>query len=115
MRSVPMCLYLRRINRQRLLQQRLRVGGQAVVEQQVGGVAQGQVAVGRGGRAQPLAQALQGAAGIALGPPEQSSLVVELPARHGGLHEQTGVTDSEGFYCRVTSHSLRSPCEIQCE
>lgn len=58
---------------------------QAVVQQQVGGIGERQQAVGRWGGDQHLAQALQGAAAVAFGPPEQSRLVVELPAGDGGL------------------------------
>lgn len=65
------------------------MGGQAVVQQQVGSVGEDQVAMGGRGRVQRLAQALQGAAAVAFGPPEESRLVVDLPAWDcGGLHVQ---------------------------
>ena len=75
---------------QRVLQQGVGVRGQAVVQQQVGGVAQGQVAVGRRGRGQALPQAAQGAAPVAAGAPEDGRLVVQQPARRLGLRTAGG-------------------------
>lgn len=46
------------------------MGGQAMVEQQISSIGEGQVAVGRRGRDHHLAQALQGTAAVAFGPPE---------------------------------------------
>ena len=67
------------------------MGSQAVVQQQVSSIGEGQLAVGRRGRAQRLAQALQGTAAIAFGPPEQSCLIVDLPAGDSGLYIQTNI------------------------
>lgn len=59
------------------------------MQQQVSGVGEDQVAVGGRGRVQRLAQALQGAAAVAFGPPEESRFIVDLPAwDRGGLRVQ---------------------------
>ena len=68
-----------------MLQQGVCVRGQAVVQQQVGGVAQGEVALGGRGGGQALTQAAQGAAPVAAGAPEDGRLVVQQPARRFGL------------------------------
>lgn len=64
------------------------MGCQAVVHQQVSCIVKRQVAIRRRGRAQRLAQTLQGSAAVAFGPPEKSSLIVDLPAWYSSLETQ---------------------------
>lgn len=78
------------------------MGCQAVVYQQVSCIVKRQVAVGRRGRAQRLAQTLQGTAAVACGPPEQSGLVVDLPAWYSSLQTRTFVL------LKINIHSFRS-------
>lgn len=76
-----------------------------MVQQQVSGVGEGQVAVGRRSRAQHLAQALQGTAAVAFGSPEQSRLIVDLPAGDSGLHVQTDFSQLGKVTKETGSHS----------
>lgn len=94
--------YLCCIERQCLLQKGLCVGCQAVVYQQVSCIVKRQVAVRRRGRAQRLAQTLQGTAAVACGPPEQSGLIVDLPAWYSSLQTRTFVL------LKINIHSFRS-------
>lgn len=83
-----MSIYLSCIVNQRLLHQRLWVGGQSIMQQQISSICEGQMTV-RGRDFDPhLPQALKGTTAVSLGPPEERCLIVDVPAGYLVLNKQ---------------------------